>query len=122
LVATLGTVTLILKLVNLTAKPKILKSKESGFWVLIANGGPAQIKSEPKNRSVSVTWVPGPLEALAFTVRKEQNSPIRVIPVMGSPSRKASPVLVRIKWVTLFSQSKRDWIGRVIPAWEGQEV
>lgn len=78
--------------------------------------------SEPRKRSVSVTLLFGPLAALALTVRKEQNSPDRVIPSMGSPSRKACPVLVLMIRVTLFSQSNLCWVGKSTPAEEGQDV
>lgn len=108
--------------VNFTASPSIVKSRLSGSWLSKENGGPVQIKSWPINLSVSVMRVKGPLAALALMVRKEQISFRRVIPVMGSPSRKACPVFVLIKCVCLFSQSNLCWVGKSIPAEEGQEV
>lgn len=100
----------------------MVKSKVSGSLESNGNGGVLFIKSWPINLSVSVMRVKGPLAALAFILRKEQISFRRVIPAMGSPSRKAWPVLVLIKCVTLFSQSNLDWVGKSIPADEGQEV
>lgn len=94
--ATLGTATFIEKLVIFTDNPRMLKSKDAGTRVSKGNGGPVQTKSEPMKRSVSVIRPKGFPWALAFRVRKKQNSPNRVTLVIGSPSLKASPVLVRM--------------------------